>query len=99
MKKIAIALALGLISGQAGAAVTVVPKLDNEERKGDVARLVKEKAQTEFDKADADKDGRLSREEVESVAPYKAKNFERFDLDKDGFLSWEEYLGHKRWEK
>ncbi|OGS91517.1 MAG: hypothetical protein A2Z95_09555 [Gallionellales bacterium GWA2_60_18] len=100
MKKIAAVFSLlFIVSTAASAAVTAVPKLDKEGRKGDIARLVKEQAKEKFDAADMDKDGKLSREEVAKIAPYKAENFERFDLDTDGFLSWEEYLGHSRWEK
>lgn len=78
---------------------TVVPALDQGGRKGDIARLAKEKAQARYDAADADKDGKLSRDEVSRDLPYMAQNFDKLDLDHDGFLNWEEYVGHKRWSK
>jgi hypothetical protein len=84
---------------QSAIAQTMVPKLDQEGRKGDVARLAKQKAQERFAAADKDKDGRLSREEVEQDSPYLAEKFSERDLNHDGFLSWEEYVGHNRWER
>ena len=80
-------------------AQTMVPKLDYEGRKGDVARLAKQKAQEKFSVLDKDADGRLSRAEVEQDSPYLAEKFAERDLDHDGFLSWEEYVGHNRWAK
>lgn len=84
--------------GSASAA-TIIPKLDQEGRKGDMARLAKEKAVKKYDAADTDKDGKLSREELQAAAPYMAEHFDERDKDKDGFLNWEEYVGHDRWEK
>lgn len=78
---------------------TIVPKLDQEGRKGDMARMAKDKAAERFDAMDTNKDGKLSREEVAAGASYMAENFEKFDKDKDGFLSWEEFVGHNRWAK
>ena len=46
-------------------AQTVVPKLDQEGRKGDIARMVHDKAAAQFDTADGDKDNRLTREEAD----------------------------------
>lgn len=91
-------LLLTILSGAAGAQ-TLVPKLDQEGRKGDVARIMKEKAVARFDGADTDKDGKLSREEVAKHSAYMAENFNKLDADKDGFLSWEEFVGHNRWPK
>lgn len=85
---------LGVASAQ-----TIVPKLDDQGRKGDVARKAKEKATAQFDAADADKDGKLSREEVAKHFRYMSDNFDKHDADKDGFLSWEEFIGHNRWPK
>lgn len=80
-------------------AQTMVPKLDQEGRKGDVARLARQKALDRFNAADKDKDGRLSQSEVALDSPYLADKFAERDLDRDGFLSWQEYVGHNRWEK
>lgn len=78
---------------------SVVPALDQSGRKGDIARLAKEKAQARFDASDADKDGKLSRDEVTRDLSYMSQNFDKLDADKDGFLNWEEYVGHTRWSK
>lgn len=78
-------------------AQTIVPSLDQEGRKGDIARMAKEKALAKFNGADTNKDGKLSRDEVAGSFPYMLENFDKLDKDKDGFLSWEEYVGHNRW--
>ena len=46
-----------------------------------------ERAQQKFVEADADKDGRLSRAEVESGMPRMAKMFAFMDEDRDGYLT------------
>ncbi|WP_310451035.1 EF-hand domain-containing protein [Sulfuritalea sp.] len=53
----------------------------------------------QFDGTDADKDGRLAREEVARQSRYLTDNFDRLDTSKDGYLSWEEFIGHDRWPK
>lgn len=80
-------------------AQTIVPKLDQDGRKGDMARMAHKQAQEKFDGADANKDGKLSPEETAKNLPYVAENFGKYDKDKDGALSWEEYVGHNRWKK
>lgn len=80
-------------------AQTVVPTLDQDGRKGDMARLAHKQAIEKFDTADADKDGKLSPDETAKTLPYLSANFGRHDKDKNGFLSWEEFVGHNRWEK
>lgn len=99
MRHLIALVSLAVLAGSALSESTIVPKLDQEGRKGDMARLAKDKAVEKFDAADTDKDGKLSREELEKAAPYMAENFERYDKNKDGFLSWEEYVGHNRWPK
>ncbi len=91
---IAALLAAGALHAQ-----TIVPSLDQPGRRGDMARLVQQKAKEKFDAADRDKDGRLSREEALAAFPYMGGHFEKYDKNGDGFLSWEEYLGHDRWQK
>ena len=92
----ALTLALFVAGAQAQ---TMVPKLDQEGRRGDVARQAKQRAMEKFDAADENKDGKLSREELEKHLPYLAEKFNERDKDHDGFLSWEEYVGHDRWPR
>lgn len=97
MKK---ALLLCLFLAISGAhAQTMVPKLDQEGRRGEIARLAQQRATEKFDLADEDKDGKLSRQEVEKHAPYLFETFAAHDKDRDGFLNWEEYVGHNRWPR
>lgn len=88
-----------LVAPGALQAKTVIPELDEPGRKGDVARAEKQRAVARFDAFDANKDGKLSREEVTGRSSYLTENFDKLDADKDGFLSWEEFLGHDRWPK
>lgn len=93
-------LAMGaLFFCQFALAQTMVPKLDQDGRKGEVARLAKQKAADRFNLIDTNKDSRLSPDEVAQEAPYLAEKFTERDINRDGFLSWEEYVGHNRWER
>lgn len=99
MKKYAMLVLINLaVAGTAGAQ-TMIPNLDDPGHKGDLARAEKKKAVARFDAMDANKDGKLSREEVAQRSNYLSSNFDKLDKDKDGFLSWEEFLGHNRWPK
>lgn len=89
---------IALLCLEAGAQ-TIVPRLNEEGHRGEIARKMKEKSAAQFDRADANKDGRLSKEEVATVSNYYAANFEKHDTNKDNFLSWEEFVGHDRWPK
>ena len=91
---LAAAAALNVASAQ-----TTVPRLDEAGHRGELARQMKAKAAAEFDAADTNKDGKLSKEEASKVSDYFKNNFDKRDTDKDGFLSWEEFVGHKRWPK
>ncbi len=93
---IALTLSAGLIEAEAQ---TIVPSLDEPGRRGEMARKMKEKSAAQFDAADANKDGLLTREEVTTHSRYMGENFVKHDKDKDGKLSWEEFIGHNRWPK
>lgn len=97
MKKSALSLVLLIAAGWVSAQ-TIIPTLDTQGRKGDMARMAQEKAAARFDSADKNKDGKLSKEETVEL-PYIEAKFEALDKDKDGFLSWEEFVGHDRWKK
>lgn len=92
----ALALALLVTNAQAQ---TLVPRLDQEGRRGEVARQAKQRAMEKFDAADENKDGKLSRTELEKHAPYLAEKLSERDKDGDSFLNWEEYVGHDRWPR
>lgn len=99
IRTVLLALLLGSAAFTSANAQTMVPKLDQEGRKGDVARLARQKAVERFNAADTDKDGRLSQQEAAKDSPYLAEKFSERDTNHDGYLSWEEYVGHNRWEK
>ncbi|HEX5804490.1 MAG TPA: hypothetical protein VFY24_15845, partial [Azospira sp.] len=58
----ALSIVAALLGSGIAQAQSIVPKLDQEGRKGDMARLAKEQAVTKFNAADTDKDGKLSKD-------------------------------------
>lgn len=78
---------------------TIVPELDDAGRRGEIARIAEKRAEERFSQTDADKDDRLSPQELAATASYMAENFKTYDKNGDGFLSWEEFVGHDRWER
>lgn len=78
---------------------SVVPELDDNGRRGEIARIAEKRAEERFDRIDTDKDDRLSPQELAATAPYMAENFKAYDKNSDGFLSWHEFVGHDRWER
>ncbi|MCB1910170.1 MAG: EF-hand domain-containing protein [Rhodocyclaceae bacterium] len=80
-------------------AQTAVPDLDQQGRRGDIARRVQEKAARQFEQADRDGDGHLTEQEVATVSPYKARAFSQLDANGDGVLDWQEFVGHSRWSR
>ncbi|NMG32436.1 hypothetical protein [Aromatoleum evansii] len=92
-------LALVLAAPLSAAAQSRIPSLDRNDHLGEVGRAARQKAIERFDGADADKDGKLTREEVTGRFTYLSDNFEQQDKNRDGFLDWEEFIGHDRWKK
>lgn len=78
---------------------SVVPDLEAEGHRGDMARAAQKKANERFDKADDDKDGFISKDEAAAHLPFVAEKFESYDKSKDGKLSWEEFIGHDKWKR
>ncbi|MCB1929396.1 MAG: hypothetical protein KDH17_15360 [Rhodocyclaceae bacterium] len=99
MRSTLLAICLTPLVPAAALAQTAVPDLDQQGRRGDIARKVQEKAARQFDQADLDKDGRLTEQEVAAVSPFKARAFAQFDKNGDGVLDWPEFVGHERWAK
>jgi Ca2+-binding EF-hand superfamily protein len=78
---------------------SIVPDLETEGHKGDMARAAQKKANERYDKADENNDGSITKEEALKHLPYVGENFEKFDKNKDGKLTWEEYIGHDKWKR
>ena len=78
---------------------SIVPEENAEGHKGDMARAVVKKANERFDKADADKDGLISKDEATSTLPAVAENFAKYDKNNDGKLTWEEFVGNDKWKR
>jgi hypothetical protein len=54
-----------------------------------------------FDRADFDRDGRLSRDETERMPTRISMHFGSADADQDGYLTYKElrlFMGRHRWE-
>lgn len=64
------------------------------EHQKEMARRVKARFEAQFKQADANADGKLSREEAEKGMPYVFSHFDASDGNKDGFLSMEEISAH-----
>lgn len=96
---LALALAAPLAIPLTAAAQSRIPSLDRDDRLGEVGRAARQKAIERFDSADADKDGKLAREEIKDRSPYLSENFDQLDKNRDGFLDWQEFIGHDRWKK
>lgn len=93
-------LALSSAPSLAQRTKTIVPDLNAEGKPGEIARAQFKKAVEKFDRADEDKDGRISKEEADKhFGEYEKAAFADKDTNKDGKLSWEEYLGHDKWKK
>lgn len=96
---LALVLATPLAAPLTATAQSRIPSLDRDDRLGEVGRAARQKAVERFDSADANKDGKLSREEVKDRSPYLSENFDQNDKNRDGLLDWEEFIGHDRWKK
>jgi hypothetical protein len=56
-----------------------------------------EKKHPAFEAADADRDGKLTRDETKQLAALK-RGFDRFDTDKDGTISYAEFVHSKLYQ-
>lgn len=91
--------ALAVPAAYAQRTKSIVPDLDAEGLRGDMARAAQKKANERFDKADTDHDGLISRDEATAALPYVAENFDQYDKTKDDKLTWEEFVGHDKWKR
>lgn len=57
---------------------------------------IKAQAEQRFKKADANRDGRLTREEAQKGMPAVARRFDAVDADRDGVVTMEELLAPRK---
>ncbi len=74
------------------------PTRERSDRPGDSLEALRQQAQREFQDADRDGDGYLSREEVVGRFPLIAHEFERVDTDRDGRISAQEFYRLRRFQ-
>ena len=86
-------LAFAGIAGAQGQTISPVPGRDAPAATGSVPanKATSNDVNAAFDRADADKDGKLSRTEAENL-PAVAQRFEQIDSDRDTFVSREELM-------
>ena len=86
-------LAFAGIAGAQGQTISPIPGRDAPAATGSVPanKATSNDVNAAFDRADADKDGKLSRTEAENL-PAVAQRFEQIDSDRDTFVSREELM-------
>ena len=87
------ALALGGIAGAQGQTTAPGPAASASAAADSIPanRATSKDVDAAFDRADTNKDGKLSREEAENLQSV-AQRFERIDTDRDTFISREELM-------
>ena len=82
---------------QPGGASSIIPDMNDQGRRGDVARIMMEQAEDRFLRADLNRDYLISPEEARQELGHIGNNFSRYDKNRDGSVSWQEMLGHSKW--
>ena len=87
------ALAFGGIAGAQGQTASPSPAKRASAASGSIPvnKATSKDVDAAFDRADADKDGKLSRTEAENL-PAVAQRFEQIDTDRDTFVSRDELM-------
>ena len=76
---------------------SIIPDIQAEGLRGDIARKMLAKSSQQFLLADANQDNRISPQEAAQHLIFISKNFSKYDRNKDNSLSWAEFLGHNLW--
>lgn len=76
---------------------SIVPDINEEGRRGDIARKMLERSSATFLKADENRDYRISLAEATKHIPHIGRDFARYDKNNDDGVSWEEFTGHDKW--
>ncbi len=76
---------------------SIVPDINAEGRRGEIARMMLNKSSRQFLRADMNKDYRISADEADEHLPFIAREFGRYDSNSDGGVDWQEFLGHDEW--
>lgn len=80
-------------------AKSIIPDINAEGRRGEIARMMMRKSTRQFLRADINQDYQISHEEADEHLPFISKEFGRYDHDNNGSVSWQEFLGHDEWPR
>lgn len=78
-------------------AKSIVPDINAEGNRGEIARKMQASSARKFLRADINRDNLISAQEAAEELFFISKNFARYDKNKDNSLSWQEFLGHDKW--
>ena len=78
-------------------AITIVPDINAEGHRGDLARAILARSSARFLEADQNQDYRISIGEAEAYLPHVSRAFLDYDKNGDGGISWQEYVRHNQW--
>lgn len=76
---------------------SIIPDINENSHRGDIARKMMARSTSQFLKADANHDYQISVEEARLHYPHVSKDFSRYDKNNNDSLSWQELIGHDEW--
>ncbi len=78
---------------------SIVPDINEQGHRGEIARQMLAKTSARFLQADVNRDYLVSSQEATEHMPHVSREFSRYDKDGDGNISWQELLGHDKWPR
>ncbi len=84
-------------ASQTQSSKSIIPDINEEGRRGEMARKMMAKSTSQFMEADMNQDSLISIEEAEQHLIFISKDFARYDKNKDSSISWQEFIGHDKW--
>jgi hypothetical protein len=76
---------------------SIIPDINAEGKRGEIARKMHERSSLLFLRADTNQDYKISLPEAEENLTFISKKFSHYDSNNDNSLSWQKYLGHNQW--